>query len=202
MEVPPIQPVPWEQSVQISIEKTPIRDVYVVQPDHFADDRGFFMELYRKDQFEELGIPGDFAQWNHSGSVRGVIRGLHFQWDPPMGKLMRVIRGEAYLVAVDIRRNSPTLGKHVGVRASAENRVGVLAPAGFARGFAVTSDYAEIMYLCSACYNPHAESGILWNDPELGIDWPIEDPIISAKDTSAQTLENWLAGSESEYFLY
>lgn len=188
--------------MQIAIEKTPIREVYVIKPDCFQDERGFFMELYRKDQFQALNIPSDFVQWNHSRSVQGVTRGLHFQWEPPMGKLMRVTRGEAFLVAVDIRKGSPTLGQHFGIRASAENRVGVLAPAGCARGFSVLSDDAEIMYLCTGCYNNGGESGIRWNDPALGIDWPVKDPIVSAKDRDAQTLKEWLARPESNFFQY
>jgi dTDP-4-dehydrorhamnose 3,5-epimerase len=188
--------------VNIRIETTPIRDVYLVTPEAYTDQRGFFAELYRKDQFEEMGLPGDFVQWNHSGTVRGVTRGLHFQWDPPMGKFMRVVRGEAFLVAVDIRKGSPTLGQHVAVAASADNRLGVLAPAGCARGFCVTSDYAEIMYLCSGCYNHTKESGVLWNDPALGIAWPVEDPVLSDKDRNAQTLSDWLKRPESDFFKY
>lgn len=186
----------------INIEKTSIRDVWIIKPERFQDDRGFFTELYRKDQFTELGIPGEFVQWNHSGSVQGVTRGLHFQWEPPMGKLMRVVRGDVLLVAVDIRKGSPTLGKHVAVRASSENHLAVLAPAGCARGFSVMSDYAEIMYLCSGCYNSKAESGILWNDPAIGIEWPVKDPILSNKDKNAQTLAEWLRRPEAEFFKY
>jgi len=188
--------------VHVRIEQTPIRDVVLVRPEVYQDQRGFFTELYRKDQFEELGLPGAFVQWNHSGTVRGVTRGLHFQWDPPMGKLMRVVRGEAFLVAVDIRKGSPTLGKHVAVTASADNRLGVFAPAGFARGFCATSEYAEIMYLCTGCYSSTNESGVLWNDPALGIAWPVRDPILSDKDRKAQTLADWLRRPESTFFQY
>lgn len=177
--------------------------VAVFKPQIFQDERGFFSEVFRKDQFEELGFPGDFVQWNHSGSVQGVLRGLHFQWDPPMGKLMRVNKGEAFLVAVDIRKGSPTVGEWFGTRCSAEDRRMVYAPASFARGFCVTSEHAEIEYLCSGTYNPECESGIRYDDPRIGVDWPrMENPIISDKDRKAQTLDEWLERPESDHFTY
>jgi len=188
--------------MQVSLEKTPIKDVIVVIPEVFEDERGFFTEVYRKDQYEELGLPGSFVQLNHSRSAKNVVRGLHFQWEPPMGKLMRVIYGEAFLVAVDIRKNSPTLGKWFGMEVSAGNKKQLWAPAGFARGFCVVSDFAEIQYLTTGIYSNTAESGILWNDPEIGIDWPVENPILSGKDTTAQTLSQWLVTKESDNFLY
>ena len=162
------------------------------------------METYREDQFEELGLPTRFVQDNHSRSAKGVVRGLHFQWDPPMGKLMRVTLGAAFLVAVDIRKGSPTLGKWVGVLASSENRRQVWAPAGFARGFCVVSDFAEIQYKCTGIYNSKAESGILWNDDAIGIDWPVQngDVQLSDKDKNAQTLAHWLASPASDNFRY
>jgi dTDP-4-dehydrorhamnose 3,5-epimerase len=188
--------------MQLKIEATHLNGVVVLVPEVYRDDRGFFLEAFRKDQFEELGLPGEFVQDNHSGSVRGVVRGLHFQWEPPMGKIMRVTVGAAFLVAVDIRKGSPTLGKWVGVEASAENQRQVWAPAGFARGFCVLSDRAEIQYKCTGQYNPKAESGILWNDPAIGIAWPVRTPILSKKDETAQTLREWLARSESAFFTY
>ena len=162
------------------------------------------METYREDQFEQLGLPTRFVQDNHSRSSRGVVRGLHFQWDPPMGKLMRVSFGSAFLVAVDIRKGSPTLGKWTGAVASAENRRQVWAPAGFARGFCVLSDIAEIQYKCTGIYNSKAESGILWNDPEIGIEWPLSvaEVQLSDKDKKAQSLAQWLASPKSENFQY
>jgi len=171
-------------------------------PQVFTDGRGFFTEVYRADQFRALGLPHEFMQDNHSGSVRGVLRGLHFQWDPPMGKLMRVTRGTAFLVAVDIRKGSPTLGQWFGTEASAENRYQVWAPAGFARGFCVLSDYAEVQYKCTAIYNQKGESGIRWDDPNIGIKWPITDVLLSEKDRQAQTLKEWLARPQSECFRY
>ena len=187
--------------MQLQIEQTSIRDAVVVIPEIFQDDRGFFTEAFRKDQLAQLGM-GEVMQFNHSGSVRGVLRGLHFQWDPPMGKYMRVPRGEAFLVAVDIRKGSPTIGKWIGIVASETNRKQVWAPAGFARGFCVLSDYAEIQYLCTGTYNSKGESGILWNDAAIGIRWPAADPILSEKDTRAQTLAQWVERSESNHFRY
>jgi dTDP-4-dehydrorhamnose 3,5-epimerase len=119
-----------------------------------------------------------------------------------MAKLMRVTRGECFLVAVDIRKGSPTLGQWFGIEVSAENRLQVFAPAGFARGFCALSDYAEVQYKCTAIYNPKGESGVLWNDPEIGVDWPIDDPIVSDRDRNAQTLAEWLETPESDHFRY
>jgi len=188
--------------MQIKIESTHLNGVVVLAPEVFQDSRGFFMETFREDQFQEMGLPTKFVQDNHSGSVKGTVRGLHFQWEPPMGKLMRVTLGTAFLVAVDIRKGSPTLGKWVGVTASAENHRQVWAPAGFARGFCVLSEHAEIQYKCTGLYNNKGESGILWNDPAIGIEWPVENPILSDKDRKAQTLKQWLATSNSDNFRY
>lgn len=188
--------------MKISIQDTDIDAVKFVIPEVFKDDRGFFMEVYRQDQFGELGLPSNFVQFNHSGSVKNTLRGLHFQWAPPMGKLMRVCKGTAFLVAVDIRKESPTLGKWIGVEASEENKLLVWAPASFARGFCVLSDYAEIQYMTTGTYNNKCESGILWNDPEIGIDWPVTEPILSEKDKNAQTLSKWLETDNSNNFRY
>ena len=188
--------------MEIKIESRYLRDGVVLVPNIFQDDRGFFMETFREDQFQAFGLPTHFVQDNHSRSSKGVVRGLHFQWEPPMGKLMRVTQGSAFLVAVDIRRGSPTLGKWVGVEASAENRRQVWAPAGFARGFCVLSDAAEIQYKCTGIYSNKGESGIRWDDPAIGIEWPIRDPLLSDKDRNAQTLAQWLSRPESENFSY
>jgi dTDP-4-dehydrorhamnose 3,5-epimerase len=188
--------------MKLQIESKHLNGVVVIAPEVFQDDRGFFLEAYRKDQFAELGLPTEFVQDNHSGSVKGVLRGLHFQWDPPMGKLMRVTFGKAFLVAVDIRKGSPTLGKWFGIEASAENKKQVYAPAGFARGFCVLSEFAEIQYKCTGIYSNRAESGIRWNDPAIGIAWPIDVPILSKKDESAQSLEEWQRRPESDNFRY
>ena len=186
----------------IKTEKTGIQDLIIVKPEVFEDDRGFFSEVYRKDQFKQLGLPDDFVQLNHSKSPRNVLRGLHFQWEPPMGKLMRVTFGSAYLVAVDIRKGSPTFGWWEGYEVSAENKINIWAPAGFARGFCVLSENAEIQYLTTGIYNSACESGIAWNDPEIGINWPIDEPILSEKDQKAQLLSDWLKSSESNYFYH
>jgi dTDP-4-dehydrorhamnose 3,5-epimerase len=188
--------------MRIQVESRPLPDVAVIVPELFSDARGFFMETYRDDHFRELGLPTHFVQDNHSRSIKNVVRGLHFQWEPAMGKLMRVPLGRAWLVAVDIRKGSPTLGRWVGVECSVENRRQVWAPAGFARGFCVLSDVAEIQYKCTAIYNSGAECGILWNDAAIGIDWPVQDPILSAKDANARTLADWLRSPESDHFVY
>jgi dTDP-4-dehydrorhamnose 3,5-epimerase len=188
--------------MQIMIESRHLGDVAVVVPDVFQDDRGFFSETFRADQFQELGLPTAYVQDNHSRSAKGVVRGLHFQWDPPMGKLMRVTAGAAFLVAVDIRKGSPTLGKWVGIEASAANRRCVWAPAGFARGFCALTDATEIQYKCTGIYNNKAESAIRWNDPSIGIEWPLVDVTVSDKDRNAQTLAHWLDSSQSNCFQY
>jgi dTDP-4-dehydrorhamnose 3,5-epimerase len=192
-------------AVKMEVRRTSLPEVLIVEHEVFEDERGFFMEVYRTDQFAEhaeLGLPDRIGQVNHSRSTRGVIRGLHFQWDPPMGKLMRVVVGEAFIVAVDIRPGSPTVGRHESVVASAANKLQMWAPASFARGFCVLSEVAEVEYFTTGTYNPKAESGIRWNDPEVGIDWPIGEPTLSGKDASAQSLAEWLTRPESEAFRY
>ncbi len=188
--------------MQVTIESVHLGAVAVIKQESFDDARGFFTEVFREDQFKELGLPSHFVQDNHSGSVKGVTRGLHFQWEPPMAKMMRVTKGEDFLVAVDIRKGSPTLGQWYGRILSDDSRLQVYAPAGFARGFAVLSDYAEIQYKVTGLYNGGAESGILWNDPEIGIEWPVENPILSDKDAKAQTLNQWLNSPDSDHFKY
>lgn len=188
--------------MEFKVEETAIRDVLIITPEIFQDDRGFFTESYRKDKFSEFGLDMEFVQDNHSRSSRNVLRGLHFQWEPPMAKLMRVTEGTAFLVAVDIRIGSPTFGKWVGVESSVENRKLVYAPAGCARGFCVLSEFAQIQYKCTGIYNNKAESGILWNDPAIGIDWPVKNPILSKKDEVAQTLEEWKKNPNAQNFLY
>lgn len=190
--------------MEFEVEKKLLNGLYVIVPQVFEDERGFFSEVYRKDKFRKIGLIEEFVQDNHSGSIKGVLRGLHFQWDPPMGKLMRVSRGEAYLVAVDIRKKSPTLGQWHGETVSEKNKKQIWTPAGFARGFYVLSDYVEIQYKCTGVYNSQAESGILWNDPEIGIEWPIqkEELILSEKDQKAQTLLEWLSEERSNNFKY
>jgi dTDP-4-dehydrorhamnose 3,5-epimerase len=184
----------------MEVEKTQLRDCLVIHPKVWGDARGFFMETYRQDRYAEAGIQESFVQDNQSRSAKGVVRGLHFQWDPPQGKLMRVSRGAAFVVAVDIRPDSPTRGQWFGTVSSSENKVQVWAPAGFARGFCALEDCTEVQYKCTGLYNPACESGILWNDPEVGIAWPLADVHLSAKDAAAQTLKSWLARPEARHF--
>jgi len=184
----------------MKLETTSIEGISVLRPHLFEDERGFFLEAFRIDVFEKLGLPTAFQQENHSQSKRGVVRGLHFQWDPPMGKLMRVTSGRAFLVAVDLRKQSPTLGQWHGIEVSAENKLQVWAPPGFARGFAALSDIVDVQYKCTGIYNPRCESGILWNDPQIGIEWPLNDAQLSDKDAKAQTLAEWLERPESNNF--
>lgn len=179
-----------------------LNEVVVLEPQVFQDARGYFMEAYRADEFQKLGLPAEFAQENQSYSRRGVLRGLHFQWEPAMGKLMRVTRGTAFLVAVDIRRGSPTLGQSFCLQVSADNHLQVWAPAGFARGFCALSDDVEVQYKCTGIYNSKCESGIRWNDPDLAIPWPMKDPLVSEKDEKARSFADWLASAEAERLAY
>ena len=158
-------------------------DVLIVEPRVFPDDRGFFVETYSAPRYRAAGIDVDFVQDNHSRSVRGTLRGLHWQVAPhPQAKLIRVLAGEILDVAVDIREGSPTFGRWVSVSLSAENFRQLFIPVGFAHGFLVLSDLADIEYKCSDVYDPAAERGLMWNDPEIGIAWPVTDPILSPRD--------------------
>lgn len=175
-------------------------EIVVLRPVVQEDERGYFFESFRADEFQRLGLPAEFVQDNHSRSRKGVVRGLHCQWDPPQGKLMRVTLGSAYCVAVDIRKGSPTAGQWFGIEISAENKLQMWAPAGFARGFCALSDWVEVQYKCTANYNPKAEASIRWDDPTIGIDWPEGVATLSEKDRNAQTFGEWLASSESDHF--
>ena len=185
----------------MEVQKANIDDVLIFKPNVLKDKRGFFFEVYRKDVFSDLGLNVEFIQDNHSRSAFGTVRGLHFQWEPPMGKLMRVTRGKGFLVAVDIRKDSNTLGDWFGLEVSEDDKTQIWAPAGFARGFCALSDIVEIQYKCTGTYNGKYESGILWNDSKVGIRWPLENPILSDKDKVAQTLDDWLRKEESNNFL-
>ena len=169
----------------MKVIETEIPDVKIIEPDVFGDERGFFMETWNQNKFEELvtGKPTQFVQDNHSKSKKGILRGLHYQTENTQGKLVRVVSGEVFDVAVDIRKESPTFGKWVGVYLSAENKRQLWIPEGFAHGFYVTSDEAEFVYKCTDYYNPNAEQSILWNDLKLGVAWPLQDePLLSSKD--------------------
>jgi dTDP-4-dehydrorhamnose 3,5-epimerase len=187
-----------------SFESAHLAEIVIVTPQVLGDARGFFMETFRADQFQAMGLPVGFVQDNHSRSAKGVLRGLHFQWSPPMGKLMRVTRGAAFLVAVDIRKRSPTLGQWFGLEVSAENKKQIWAPYGFARGFCSLTDDCEVQYKCTGVYNPQGESGIYFADPGIGIRWPIAPAVAvtSEKDRKAQTLERWLESPLSDNITY
>ena len=163
---------------------TKIPEVILIEPRVFSDSRGFFLESYQKKRFAEAGIKFEFVQDNHSQSEQGILRGLHYQIQQPQGKLVRVISGEIFDVAVDLRRSSPTFGKWVGDSLSSENRRMLLVPPGFAHGFVVTSATAEVLYKATDYYAPQWERTIVWNDPTLNIDWPLKEkvPILSVKD--------------------
>ena len=188
--------------MQIKKESTHLEEIVIVAPEIYEDERGFFMETYRADQFKALGLPTDFVQDNHSRSKQGVLRGLHFQYEPPMGKLMRVTYGRAFLVAVDLRKGSPTLGKWWGTELSAENKKWMWAPASFARGFCVLSEWAEVQYKTTGIYNGQTDISIQFDDPDIGIKWPISNPQISERDKKAITFAQWLQSPESDRLQY
>ena len=165
--------------------KTDIAGVIIVEPKVFGDHRGYFMETYQAENFAEGGITAKFVQDNQSKSKKGVLRGLHFQKNFPQAKLVRVIKGEVFDVAVDLRKDSSTYGKWIGVVLSEENKRQFFVPKGFAHGFLVLSEEAEFCYKCDEYYHPEDEGGVLWNDPTIGIDWPLFDglePLLSDKD--------------------
>lgn len=179
--------------------ETEIPGVFLLEPSVIGDDRGFFLETYHELKLAGLGIADRFVQDNHSMSVRGTVRGLHYQLTRPQAKLCRVVRGEVLDVAVDVRRGSPYFGKHVRAILSAENKQQIYIPKGFAHGFAVLSDSAEFLYKCSDFYDREDERGILWNDPELEIDWGVETPLLSAKDRQYLPLSRVPAADLPEY---
>ncbi len=182
------------------IEKTEIPDLVLAHVSAFPDERGSFRELFRAEHFAAVGLPATVAQVNLSRSHRGVVRGLHFQWSPPMAKTMRVARGRAFVVAVDVRRGSPTLGRAWWRELQASDDIWVCAPAGFARGLQALEDDTDVEYLCSASYVAAAEGGIRWDDPALGIPWPLAATAVSEKDRAAPTLAEWLAGPRGDVF--
>ncbi len=161
----------------------------IIEPRIFEDKRGFFLEVYNEARYHEAGIDIRWLQDNHSKSRKGTLRGLHYQVENAQDKLVWAVKGEAFDVAVDIRPGSATFGKWTGVVLSAEKKNQILVPKGFAHGFCVLSDECEIMYKCSDVYNREGEGGIIWNDPTIGIDWPISDPILSDKDAALPTLD-------------
>lgn len=172
----------------MKIVETALPGCVVIDPAVFGDDRGFFFENWNAERFGQHGLPTRFVQSNVSSSSRGVLRGLHYQWPNPQGKLVSVLEGEVYDVAVDIRRGSPTFGQWEAVLLSAENKRQFWIPEGFAHGFAVLSERAVFSYLCTAGYDKAADAGVRWNDPAIGIDWPVTAPLLSGKDDVAPLL--------------
>lgn len=174
----------------MNIIDTAIPDLKIIEPKVFGDNRGFFMESWNKRAFEDLGLDLDFVQDNHSRSAKGVMRGLHFQNPNPQGKLVRVVSGRVWDVAVDVRRASPTFGQWVGVELSAANKRMFWVPPGFAHGFVSLEDETDFIYKCVGYYDPANEHSLLWNDPAVGIDWPLEglEPQLSGKDKAGKPL--------------
>ena len=173
---------------------TSLPGAVIIEPRLYEDERGFFMETFQSRRFAGNGLPSAFVQTNHSQSSRNTLRGLHYQIEHPQGKLVRVVRGEIYDVIVDLRRDSPTFGRWVGIRLSESNRRQLYVPPGLAHGFCVTDDLADMIYECTDYYYPEHERTIVWNDPDLAIDWPIKDPVLSEKDS------NGLPFSEAPHF--
>lgn len=167
---------------------TSLPGVFVVEPQVFQDSRGFFYESYHEAKYANLDIHASFVQTNVSRSSKGVLRGLHYQWPNPQGKLVSVLEGEVYDVAVDVRRGSPTFGQWTGVMLTADNHRHLWIPPGFAHGFCVLSEHATFTYQCTTLYDAVADASICWNDETIGIDWPISEPLISAKDAKATLL--------------
>lgn len=181
--------------------ETSIRDLYIIEPQVFGDDRGYFMETYSKRDFHAAGLTMEFVQDNESKSRKGVLRGLHFQTQSTQGKLVRAVQGAVYDVAVDLREGSPTFGKWEGVLLTAENKKQFYVPEGFAHGFLVVSDEAVFAYKCTDYYAPQYDSGVIWNDPEIGIEWPldgIEEVLLSEKDKKQQSLSEF-RGKENTF---
>ena len=179
-----------------TFNETKIKDVYIIDVKTYGDNRGYFMETYKESDFKAAGLDYSFVQDNQSSSRKGVLRGLHFQKTHPQAKLVRVLKGEVFDVAVDLRKDSPTYGQWVGVVLSEENKRQFMIPRGFAHGFVVMSDYAEFAYKCDDLYHPEDEGGIMWNDPAIGIEWPeVGEIILSEKDKVHPSL----ADSKTEF---
>lgn len=168
----------------LCVTSTALEGLIIIEPVVFRDARGYFLETYHYQKYQDLGLSRAFVQDNHSHSRRGTLRGLHYQLRQPQGKLLYVIAGEIFDVAVDIRHGSPTFGAWIGIALSSENKRQVFIPEGFAHGFCVVSTEADVIYKCTDFYVPEDEYGILWSDPGIGITWPVSDPLISPKDSS------------------
>jgi dTDP-4-dehydrorhamnose 3,5-epimerase len=177
----------------LHIRQTSLPGVLLIEPKVFGDERGFFMETYHLEAFRAAGIGDTFVQDNHSRSARGVLRGLHYQEPNGQGKLVRCTRGAIFDVAVDIRRGSPTFGRWFGIELSDANKLMLWIPPGFAHGFCAMEDGSDLVYKCTTLYDPAADRAILWNDPDIGIEWPIAEPVLSAKDARAPRLADVIA---------
>lgn len=177
----------------MELEKTPLEGLTVVRPRVFRDERGFFFESYNAVKFKELGLPAEWAQDNHALSSKDTLRGLHFQKGRGQAKLVRCVRGAIWDVAVDIRPDSPTFGKWHGLELSAENQLMLFIPGGFAHGYLVLSDAAECLYKCDTVYNPQLETEVKWNDPDIGVSWPVVSPILSKRDQNARSFREYAA---------
>lgn len=174
----------------MNVTETPIPGLLVIEPNVYADARGFFMETYHAERFVHAGIHAQFVQDNHSRSARSVLRGLHYQEPNAQGKLVRCTSGAIFDVAVDIRVGSPHFGKWFGIELTEENKKMLWIPAGFAHGLCALTDDADVVYKCTALYDPASDRSILWNDPDIGIDWPIREPLLSPKDAAAPRLND------------
>lgn len=177
----------------LNVTKGKLDGILIIEPKVFGDNRGFFMESYNAAKFAEIGIDLNFVQDNHSRSAKGVVRGLHYQINPGQDKLVRVIKGEVFDVVVDVRRNSPTFGQWESFILSEENKKEVFVPKGFAHGFCVLSEVADFAYKCSEYYSPADERGIIWNDPEIAVEWPVADPVLSERDLQLPLLKDTAA---------
>ncbi len=186
--------------MSLTVTQTALAGVVIIKPSVFADERGFFLETYHQTKFAELGLPTDFVQDNHSRSKQGVLRGLHYQDErQPMDKLVRCSVGRIFDVAVDLRVGSLTFGKWTGIELSADNFLQFLIPSGFGHGFVVLSDVAEVQYRCTGLYAPETEGAVRWNDPQIGIEWPISEPTLSGRDQAAMSLASYLENPAFQY---
>jgi dTDP-4-dehydrorhamnose 3,5-epimerase len=187
------QAAPGSRIMEILVHNTPLPGVLEIEIKYFRDERGFFIESYHRRRFAEAGITAEFVQDNHSQSAGGVLRGLHYQdMTAPMGKLVRCTLGAVFDVAVDLRTGSPTFGQWYGLELSAENMKELYVPVGFAHGFATLTEWADVQYKCTGYYTPEAEGVLAWNDPEVGVAWPIAEPILSRRDSQGRSLRQYL----------
>lgn len=186
--------------MKLIITPTPLSGLITIEMNYFRDERGFFIESWHQRDFAAAGLDYTFVQDCHSRSRRGVLRGLHYQdMTAPMGKLLRCVVGQIFDVAVDLRVGSPTFGQWFGVELSSDNQKQIYVPVGFAHGFIALSDVVEVIYKQTQFYTPAAEGGVIWNDPDIGVKWPITDPILSARDSKAQTLKDYLKAPVFHY---